>query len=295
MKPILPTLVILLVSWHPVGIVAQPNPLDSGMALADRYVGEFSDGNLTLTARKTASGYVGRISQGGAVFPFSATSQHGSVVGSFTNADQQFPFVFSLQDGKMVLETGSSRYFLSRVSDSTNPPGFAATADQVLAEGRYAQLTQSNAEAFVDAVEFALHNKGMSLAFFGIDRGQFMNMTAENFAKGSREAQLAIARATQMWQGVKARWPDMSDDERKDFIREMVVLAWGEQILQAMGLGKFASLLTMPRMRSPSSSAAADTVSDCWGAAGCLVYEPETDKYIYRDNIYTADSFSVEE
>lgn len=275
---------------------AAANPL-AGMSAADPYVGSFSDGRLTLVTEHAAGGYTGRIEFSGNQYSLAAQPAGDGLSGYFSNGTQQFPLSIRSQDGMLVLETGGTLYRLHPATAELQaaPAGAAGSGDQVLARGAYGVLTQDNAAAYVEALQFVLSQLGVSQLLQGVSDQQLYTQLARGFSAGSAEDQAGLANARARWDSTKASWNSMSQPAKLEFARDVVYVAWGDQGLARLGLGGGAA-------QGGGGGGGSGGVggfdvnpnypgSDCWASAGCTDYDAGSGTYTYEDYNYDTGSY----
>ena len=92
----------------------------------------------------------------------------------------------------------------------SNPLGGASAPnpnDPVVAQGSYGSLTQDNALAFIEALEFSLQQVGYNYVFTDVDRQQLLQALIQNYPQGQPSDQAILAQARQVWTQVQANWP----------------------------------------------------------------------------------------
>ncbi len=113
-------------------------------------------------------------------------------------------------------------------------PGAAASSGAmgggtVLASANGHSLTRDNAEAFVDALQFALGEIGRPKTFSQSEREQLIQGLAQNFATQPAEAQREVVKARETWTATRANWPTTSAADRQAFVDGVLAIAVGEQ------------------------------------------------------------------
>lgn len=100
---------------------AQPaNPLGA-QTTPDPWVGVFRGGDLAVTLTKSGTLYSGSITQGGKVFPLSASTEGNTLRGMFKVEGNEFEFSATLASGTLTLSTGGATHALKRDAGPVNP------------------------------------------------------------------------------------------------------------------------------------------------------------------------------
>lgn len=291
----------LLLIGSPLSVVAQGNPLGAANPLAgapagDPYVGSFSDGRLTLDAKRSGAGYAGRIQFSGNQYAFTAQPAGTALAGHFSDGDRQFPLSIRAEGGVLLLETGGTQY---RLQSSGQAGGLAAApngGDPVLARGTYAVLTQDNAAAYVEALRFVLGQLGAGQLLQGVSDQQLYAQLARGFSAGSPEDQLGLAVARERWNATRAGWDALSQAAKLEFARDVVYVAWGDQGLARLGLGDGVGQGGGGGGSGGGGVGGFDINpnypgSDCWASAGCTDYDAGSGTYTYEDYDYDTGSY----
>lgn len=175
------------------------------------------------------------------------------------------------------------------------PPGAGTPAPQrgspVIATGQYASLTQDDATAFIEALEFVLAEMGYAYTFTPAERTQALQAIAQSFPALSRSEQVVLSQARAIWERVRANWANATPAEQQEFAVGVLVLAFGEQtVAQWVGTGGGGSGGGGQCTTFEDCAAGyvdGDTWSDtfnaqgCWAAAGCEGYDPSTGTFDY--------------
>jgi hypothetical protein len=99
-------------------------------------------------------------------------------------------------------------------------------------QGHYANLTQDNALAFIEALEFSLNQVGYSYSFTEADYQQLLQALTESFPGANQQDQAVLSQAREIWTRVSANWSTARDDDKKEFILGVFILAFGEETVQ---------------------------------------------------------------
>lgn len=288
---------------------AQPNPLAPGNPLAsqnplgaDPWLGSFSDGTLNVVLQGANGTYTGTLELAGQRYPLKAQASATELTGQFEANGSSFAFSAKLEGDKMNLSSGGNSYVLSRqmttnpLASTTSTANPMLTSDPIIAQGSGAKLSQDNALAFIEALEFALQQSGYAKTFAEADKQQMLQALTQNFAQSPAEDQMAMARMREIWTGVKARWATFSPDDQGGIILEIFSLAFGREAVQAY------LQQSQVGAQSDSSSGACQTIDDCiykhaspgqissmngqsgcWSSAGCVSYDSQTNTRYYED------------
>jgi hypothetical protein len=106
------------------------NPLAGGGA-TDPYVGQFSDGNVTLRLQGQGGQYQGQVTVGGQVYPVSAAGGPSGLEGLIQTPEEAYDMSITAAGSGLVLLSGGVRYDLARQG---------AGADRVSAGGGQAAM-----------------------------------------------------------------------------------------------------------------------------------------------------------
>ena len=178
---------------NPLG-AGQENPF-APTSPADPFVGSFEGDGLGVTVTGANGQYQGELDLNGQILPFSATANGPVMEGSFQSGGSSFPFYATLQGNTLVVESGGGVYnALRRLTPAAipdapvapdNPLGGTPTNDPVMAQGAYGTLTQDNAAAFIEALEFSLQQVGYVASFSESDRVQLFQTLQQNYPFGT--------------------------------------------------------------------------------------------------------------
>jgi hypothetical protein len=212
-----------------------------------------------------------------------------------------FDFSCSLQGDTVTLTSGGATYALKR-QGASNPlePGSNApspTNDPVIAKGTNGNLTQDNALAFIEALEFALDQSGYTQTFGGAEQQQLLQALTQNYPNLSGNEQAALARMREIWTGVQANWDTMNQDNQGGIILEIYALAFGREAVEAyLQQGQSGGQATdkggggcqtiddcIAMHASPAQMSAMNGQSSCWSSSGCTYYDSSTNTQYYED------------
>src|SRR5690606_22405660 len=175
------------------------------------------------------------------------------------------------------------------------PPG--ASNSPGIATGAYATLTQDDATAFVEALEFVLAQIGYAYQFTAADRQQMLGALAQNFPAAEQMDQLVLADARTIWDRVKVNWPTASAADQREFALGVLILAFGEEAVaswvgptgggggQALGAGGQCTSFEDCTSSFVDEETWTDTFNSqgCWAAAGCGGFDASTNTFDYPD------------
>jgi hypothetical protein len=297
---------------NPLG--GAPNPFSPTGPAGDPFVGSFEGDGLGVVVQGGAGQYQGEMILGGQRFPFVATSGGEVLQGSFDSGGQPFPFTAVLQGENLVVESGGGLYTTIRVgaapppapTQPVNPLGGTPNAnDPVIAQGAYGVLTQDNALAFIEALEFSLQQVGYTYAFTDTDRQQLLQALVQSYPQGQPSDQAVLAQARQVWSQVQTNWPAADETSKREFIIGVFVLAFGpEAVQQAMaseggggGGGGGPSNLDcsdidacVAAFSDPETYQDTVNAQSCWAAAGCTDYDPSSNDFYYEEPVFDIPS-----
>jgi len=160
----------------------------------------------------------------------------------------------------------------------------------VIATGEFAHLTQDDAAAFLEALEFVLGQIGYPYALTAGERAQFMQALAQNFPLLPQPDQAALSQARWIWERVRANWAHASPNEQQEFVVGVLALAFGEQTVRQWvggggrgGGGGQCTTFEDCTGAFVDGDAWLDTFNTqgCWAAAGCEGYDPSTGTFDY--------------
>ena len=284
---------------------AAANPFSPTTDALDPFIGTFEGEGLSVTVTGGSGQYQGQLVLDGQSFPFVASSGGELMEGTFQSGGQSYPFVATLQGEILYVESGGGLYATVRSGDAVAPPppsnplgGNGATVpnpnDPVIAQGSYGTLTQDNALAFIEALEFSLQQVGYTSTFSAADRQQLLQALTQNYAQGEPSDQAVLAQARLVWNQVQNNWTVASDADKRQFIIGVFILAFGpEAVQQAMGTGGggagaagggVCNDIDTCISAYSDPEAYQDTVNaqSCWAAAGCSDYDPGSNDFTYE-------------
>ena len=286
-----------------------PPPADPFGARADPLLGTFEGDGLRIVLTGGAGSYTGEIAVSGQAFPFRAVGGPTRIDGTFISGGSEFAFAAELRGDDLTLASGGATYLLQRQGGGpANPlaggsPAAPSTraADPVIATGAFGTLTQDNALAFLEALEFSLAQTGYAYAVSPAERQQLLQLLAQNYATLEAHEQAVLAQAREVWTRVQANWGSASVVEREEFVLGVFVLAYGEEaVRQAIGGGSAGARgsnavggsqgLGCTTVDECASRFAPEAYQDtmnaqgCWASAGCTGYDSQF-------NTFTFDSY----
>lgn len=283
--------------------LAPANQNANPLAAPDPWAGTFSDGNLILSLQGANGQYTGTLELSGQHYGLSARSDGANLVGQFESNGSMFDFSCSLQGDTVTLTSGGNNYILKR-QGASNPlgPGSSTPStnpsnDPVIAKGTNGNLTQDNALAFIEALEFALNQSGYTQTFGEAEQQQLLQALTQNYPTLSVDEQAALARMREIWRGVQANWNSLSQDDQGGVILEIYALAFGREAVEAYlqqaqgggqsvdsGGGGCQTIDDCIAMHaSPGQMSAMNGQSSCWSSSGCTYYDSSTNTQYYED------------
>jgi hypothetical protein len=253
--PSAPPAALPLPSAPPPAPPASPaaNPLAPALAPAnplappaDPWVGAFEGDGLRITIAAEGGGYAGELALGDQRFPFrAAAAQPGRLEGSFESGAAAFAFTADLADDAVTLATGGATYVMRRITAPpppanplgggaapTVPQGLAAGTGATLVTGPHGSLTQDGAEAFVDALLFAVQQLGLPGTLTPAERAEAIRELANGFPTLPASHQAALTQARDTWNLVQAGWATATQPDREQFVLGVLVIAFGEELVQ---------------------------------------------------------------
>jgi len=236
-----------------------------------------------------------------------ATSAEGTLgFEAYVQGDRLGLYVFELDAaGAPVVESVVEVLLTRRAAPAPAPAGArgglrkpeATGSDPILAIGSHATLTQGNALAFLDALEFVLGQLGYAGTVTDEERRQALAAIAANYPAAEPLDQLVLADARRIWDGVRSHWATATEAEQREFALGVLILAFGEETVRAwvgpdpapsdgrsLGSGSCGSFEDCT-----SSFVDGQTWSDtfnaqgCWAAAGCSSFDASTSTFRYDD------------
>lgn len=290
-------------------------PLNPLAGPSDPLLGTFAGDGLEVRVEGGAGRYQGELTLAGQTYTFTASGSGGRLEGSFVSGGSSFPFTAVLALDTLTLTSGGAAYVTLRVPEAPtgpvnplgaparSPDGTSASAphDPVLARGSAATLTQDNALAFLEALEFSLWHVGLSQGISDVEQRQLLEAIAANYASLPPADQAVLAQAREVWTRVQANWSSASEQDRSEFVLGVFVLAFGEETVQqaiggaaprgggagagAADLGSACGTIDECMSRyAPEAYSDTINVQGCWAAAGCSSYDPV-------DNSFTFESY----
>ncbi|MFO7544194.1 MAG: hypothetical protein R6W77_01710 [Trueperaceae bacterium] len=163
--------------------------------------------------------------------------------------------------------------------------------DPVVVQGSYGTLTQDNALAFIEALEFSLSQAGYTQAFTEQDVQQMLYAIAQNYPTLAPYEQAALAQAREVWTRVQANWATASMADKEEFVLGVFVLAFGEEAVReavgggapaAAGGGTCDTIDACMSTYAPEAYQDSVNAQSCWSAAGCESYDPEFNSFEYE-------------
>ncbi len=161
----------------------------------------------------------------------------------------------------------------------------------MIATGQYASLTQDDAAAFIEALEFVLAQMGYAYAFTPAERTQAVQAMAQSFPSLTQPEQVVLSQARAVWERVRANWSTASTEDQQEFAVGVLVLAFGEETVAqwvgASGGGGGGGGQCTTFEDCTAGYVDGDTWSDtfntqgCWAAAGCEGYDTSTGTFDY--------------
>ena len=173
---------------------------------------------------------------------------------------------------------------------SPAPPAPAGPVDQVLATGTYGNLTQDNAAAFIEALEFVLAEIGYAYTFTDAERAEALRAIAGNYPTMAQMDQVVLSQAREIWQRVQANWAHTAQSDQREFALGVLILAFGEQTVNAWvgqgGGGQGGGSCTTfedctSNLVDEQTWTDTTNAQGCWAAAGCGGYDPSTNTFDY--------------
>ncbi len=298
------------------------NPLAS---TSDPLTGTFEGDGLLVRLDGGVGAYEGVLTLAGQSYPFEASGGDGYLEGTFFSGGSSFAFSARLAGDTLTLTSGGTTYLTVRASQETGPanplagagaaspavstpaaPAAPATRaapaappahDPVLAQGPAATLTQDNALALIEALEFSLAQVGYVYTVSELERQQLLQAIAQNYATLAPAEQTVLAQAREIWTRVQNNWAAAGEDERSEFVLGVFTLAFGEEAVQqavatspspgsaggggGTGLGCDSVDACMSRY-TPDAYQDMVNAQGCWAAAGCESYAPVDNSFTYE-------------
>ncbi|HEX7000447.1 MAG TPA: hypothetical protein VF164_02010 [Trueperaceae bacterium] len=173
------------------------------------------------------------------------------------------------------------------------PPTADSPAPQqgsaVIATGAFGSLTQDDAVAFIEALEFVLAQIGYAYTFTDAERGQAYQAIAQNYPQLSQTDQVVLSQARDIWERVRAGWATATLDEQREFAVGVLVLAFGEQTVSqwaGSSTGQGGGACTTfedctGNLVDGQSWGDTFNAQSCWAAAGCNSFDASTGTFDY--------------
>ncbi len=281
------------------------NPLAQG-STSDIFAGQFSGTGLSLSLEPSSAGYQGKLEINSQVYPVIATASDTTLTGEFETGGSRFAFTANLSGNQLSLKSDGQIYTLTKESlaSSQNPLAqpLAQNTDNspILAQGANANLSQDNALAFVEALEFSLQQAGYSYSFTDAEKQQILETLAQSFPQADAQNQAVLAQAREIWTRVQQNWASSNQDDQREFVVGVFTLAFGEETVKQW-LSSNNSGTTQAGQSEGGCSNIDDCASrymdyetwqdtsnaqGCWAAAGCSSYDSSTNTYEYNDPSY---------
>jgi len=283
---------------NPLAQPAKPNPL--AQTSADPFVGSFAGDGLNIVIQGGNGNYSGQIQAGGQTYPLTAQASGGVMQGVFSGGGQQYQFAAKVEDGTLLFQTGGKTYQLQRTGGggqaaAGNPlAGKSSNPDDpVIARGQYAELTLDNALAFIEAIEFSLQQLGRQVSYGEAEKKQMLEAIVQSYPQGSKQEQVILARARQIWNNAQANWAQTPLEDRREFVTDVLVLAFGEDttrqlIAEATGGGGGGGGGGVDVSGWGEVSSDISNTTGCWGSNGCS-YDSASNTYEYSPDYYSDD------
>ena len=272
------------------------NPL--AQSSTDPFVGSFEGDGLNIVIQETGGGYSGQIQAGGQTYPLQAQVGGGVMQGVFSGGGQRYQFSAKAEGDTLLFQTGGKTYRLQRAGSggqaaAANPLASSSDDpnDPVIARGQYAELTLDNAMAFIEAIEFSLQQLGRQVSYGEAEKKQMLEAIAQSYPQGNKQEQVILARARQIWNNAQANWAQTPLADRREFVTDVLVLAFGEEttrqlIAEATGGGGGGGGVDVSGWGEVSSDISNTT--GCWGSNGCS-YDSASNTYEYSPDYYSDD------
>jgi len=275
------------------------------------YRGSSEAGPVTVVMQITGDELAGTLSASGVEFVLEGFVQDGVGMGLAYTAEGSVGFEAYLEgdtlglylyemdvNGAPIVESVIELLMTRQGAalPAAQPPGPLATppAGTVIASGPYGSLSEDNAVAFIEALEFVLSQIGYAYTFSDADRTEAIRAIAANYAAMPEMDQVVLSQARDIWQRVRANWPNATQGEQREFALGVLILAFGEQTVSAWvgssagggnGLGGGSSCTTFEDCTSSfvDEQTWTDTFNaqGCWAAAGCGGYDASTNSFDY--------------
>src|SRR5690606_14268379 len=174
-----------------------------------------------------------------------------------------------------------------RPPPSRSPP--PQQCSPVIATGAYGSLTQDDAVAFIEALEFVLAQIGYASTFTDAERGQAYQAIAQNYPQLPQTDQVVLSHARDIWERVQAGWSTATLEEQREFAVGVLVLAFGEETVSqwaGSSTGQGGGACTTfedctGNLVDGQSWGDTFNAQSCWAAAGCNSYDASTGTFDY--------------
>jgi hypothetical protein len=290
-------------------------------SLAQSFSGTFrlptENGGITLVLNQDDVGNVtGTLAGNGTTFTLTGElgdREVGVAYGIVETPSGRLLFEAYLEEPELTLyilgvdESGQADYDtaeeLSFTRQGNNPLAMPlaqnANSSPILAQGQYASLSQDNALAFIEALEFSLNQVGYSHRFTETDYEQLLQALTQSFPGADQQDQAVLSQARDIWTRVSANWSTASDDDKKEFILGVFILAFGEETVQQWVTQNNPQNSSSQELGSGGSCSGYDECASryldgetwtdsynaqgCWAAAGCSSYDSSSNTFTYED------------
>ncbi|HZW28737.1 MAG TPA: hypothetical protein VFF08_09785 [Trueperaceae bacterium] len=308
---------------HPAGrlLTALAALAWSAVGLAQGFSGTFQtpvdQGAVTVQLTQLGDRLEGYLQGPGVYFELQGWVEEGVGVGVASSAQGQLGFealvegdtlglwFYEVVNGVVLPET-EIEVILARVAAApaaAAPGGGAAgggalggarpapqAGSPVIATGQHASLTEDDAAAFIEALEFVLGQLGYAYTFTPTDRAQALQAIALSFPTLPQADQVVLSQARSIWERVRVSWAAATPAEQQEFALGVLVLAFGEETVRQWvgtggGGGGGGACTTFEDC--VGGYVDGDTWTDtfnaqgCWAAAGCEGYDPSTGTFDY--------------
>jgi len=164
----------------------------------------------------------------------------------FTKPDKDWPtgdYEIVIKDNDTVIHRDSLVILASddatSASSPQQSPKHSSNNSGVLAQGQGGQLTETAANAYVDALTFILDQLGQQQSFTPQQRQTIINNLATHYTSFPVDTQQELAAAQQIFDEYKRSWNYLGIDEQKEFAYGVLTVAYGEQAAaQALGINE---------------------------------------------------------
>ena len=292
-------------------------------SFAGTFVGTSDAGQVTVELELLGQDLTGTLNATGVVFTLEGYVQDGVGAGLAYTAQGSVGFEAYLEGetlglylfemdaaGAPIVET-VIELLLTRRTTAVASPGPAgkltapaskqpnSATSPILASGSYAQLTEDNARAFIESLEFVLAQIGYAYTFTEAERAQALSAIAGNYATMTQMDQVVLSQARDIWQRVQVNWPSATLDQQREFALGVLILAFGEQTVSTWvaqnggggasgaggGLAGGGNCTTFEDCTSGfvDEQTWSDTFNaqGCWAAAGCGGFDASTNSFDY--------------